>query len=217
VKWALFDGLAPEQTQVILSSARRRKFADGEVVFHEGDVGDTLHLIDRGHVAARVTTLLGDTATLRVMGPGEHFGELCVISPGPRNATITALERTETLSWHRDEIQRIRAEHPELDQVLLETVVAEVRRLASALLDAMYIPLPTRLARQLVGLVRTYPADQDGRVVIPLTQDDLAGICGTTRPSVNRLLGDLADQNLIEIGRGRIVVTDLERLTRKAR
>ena len=45
---------------------------------------------------------------------------------------------------------------------------------------------------------------------MPLTQDDLAGLCGTTRPTVNRLLSKLCDRQLVELTRGRVVITDLE-------
>ncbi|HEY5180028.1 MAG TPA: Crp/Fnr family transcriptional regulator [Dermatophilaceae bacterium] len=217
MKWALFDGLAVEQTRAVLGLARRRKFSRGEVVFHEGDPGDTLHLIDRGHVAVRVTTPLGDMATLRIIGPGEYFGELALVSPAPRSATITALEPTETLVLHRDQINRVRLEHPDVEQALLDLVVGEVRRLSAALLDAMYAPVPLRLARQLVGLARSYQADAQGRVVIPLTQDDLASLCGTTRPTINQLIGKLTDNKLLEVARGRVIVTDLPGLARKAR
>lgn len=217
MKWALFDGLAVEQTRAVLDLARRRKFSRGEVVFHEGDPGDTLHLIDRGHVAVRVTTPLGDMATLRIIGPGEYFGELALVSPAPRSATITALEPTETLVLHRDQINRVRLEHPDVEQALLDLVVGEVRRLSAALLDAMYAPVPLRLARQLVGLARSYQADAQGRVVIPLTQDDLASLCGTTRPTINQLIGKLTDNKLLEVARGRVIVTDLPGLARKAR
>ena len=217
MKWALFDGLAVELTRAVLGLARRRKFSRGEVVFHEGDPGDTLHLIDRGHVAVRVTTPLGDMATLRIIGPGEYFGELALVSPAPRSATITALEPTETLVLHRDQINRVRLEHPDVEQALLDLVVGEVRRLSAALLDAMYAPVPLRLARQLVGLARSYQADAQGRVVIPLTQDDLASLCGTTRPTINQLIGKLTDNKLLEVARGRVIVTDLPGLARKAR
>jgi CRP/FNR family cyclic AMP-dependent transcriptional regulator len=217
VKWALFDGLALEQTRAVLGLARRRKFSRGEVVFHEGDPGDTLHLVDRGHVAVRVTTPLGDMATLRIIGPGEYFGELALVSPAPRSATVTALEPTETLVLHRDQINRVRLEHPEVEQVLLDLVVGEVRRLSAALLDAMYAPVPLRLARQLVGLARSYQADAQGRVVIPLTQDDLASLCGTTRPTINQLIGKLTANKLLEVARGRVILTDLPGLARKAR
>jgi CRP/FNR family transcriptional regulator, cyclic AMP receptor protein len=139
-----------------------------------------------------------------------------VVSPAPRSATITALEPTETLALHRDQINRVRLEHPGVDQVLLEAVVGEVRRLSVALLEAMYSPVPTRLARQLVGLTRTYPADAKGRIVIPLTQDDLAGLCGTTRATVNQLIGKLADKKLLKVARGRVIITDLPGLARTA-
>ena len=152
MKWALFDGIAPEEARAVLALARRRKFSSGQVVFHEGDPGDTLHLIDRGDVAVRVTTSLGDTATLRILGPGEYFGELTVISPAPRGPTITALDPTETLSLHRDQIIQIRLDHPDVDRVLLDTVVGEVRRLSMALLDAMYVPV-TRTAGATTGRV----------------------------------------------------------------
>ncbi len=214
--WTLFDAVSAEETRAFLALARRRKFARGEVVFHEADPGDTLHLIDHGHVAVRVTTPLGDTATLRILGPGDHFGELAVVSPGPRNATIAALEPTETLAIHRDHIDAFRRDHPAIDRALLESVIAEVRRLSAALLDAMYVPIPTRLARRLCELAATYPPAPNGHVVIPLTQDDLAGLCGTTRPTINQLLGKLCDRRLVELARGRVVITDLAGLQRRA-
>ena len=80
----MFDVVSDEQARAFLALARRRRFKRGEVVFHEGDPGDTLRLVDRGHLAVRVTTPLGDTATLRVLGPGDYFGELAVVSPAPR-------------------------------------------------------------------------------------------------------------------------------------
>lgn len=116
MSWALSAEIPPEQARLVLAQARRRRFARCEVVFHEGDPGETLHLIESGHVAVRVTTPLGDTATLRVIGPGGHLGELAVVSPAPRSATILALDPTETLALHRDEMNALRAKHPEVDQ-----------------------------------------------------------------------------------------------------
>src|SRR5438876_1124819 len=61
----------------------------------------------RAGSAIRITTPLGDVATLRVLGPGEHFGELAVLAPGPRRGSVVALEAAETLSLHRDDIHRL--------------------------------------------------------------------------------------------------------------
>lgn len=207
--------MPPDQARLVLATARRRRFARREVVFHEGDPGDRLHLIESGHVAVRVTTPFGDTATLRVVGPGEHFGELSVVSPAPRNATIVALEPTETLSLTRDEMSALRVTHPEIDRALLEAVVGAVRRMSEALLDAMYVPVGDRLAKQLLELAKTYPASATGEILIPLTQDDLAGLVGTTRPTVNQLLAKLVERDLVRLSRGSVTIIDLSGLQRR--
>src|SRR5438046_1734845 len=99
--WPLLQALPEPERRLLPERARPRRFAKNEVIFHAGDPADTLHLIRSGHVAARVTTPQGDVATLAVMGPGEFFGEMALVSPGaPRSATAVALEPTETLSVH---------------------------------------------------------------------------------------------------------------------
>src|SRR4051812_9040388 len=115
----LFEGASEEEAARLLDRARRRTFDAGEVVFHAGDPADTLHLIQRGRFAVRVTTEFGDVATLNVIGPGDFFGELALLDPGaPRSATIIALEKAETLSVHEIDFNRLRAERPQTANVL---------------------------------------------------------------------------------------------------
>jgi CRP/FNR family cyclic AMP-dependent transcriptional regulator len=52
---------------------------------------------------------------------------------------------------------------------------------------------------------------------IPLTQEELAQVVGTTRPTVNRLLRDGEAEGILQVSRGRVTVTDRTRLHRKAR
>ena len=104
----LLDLLGEQERRAVIAAARRRKFARNEVVFHDGDPGDTLHLIVKGHFAIRITTPLGDTATLRVVGPGDHFGELAVLAPAARTGTVIALDSAETLGVHRDVLEAMR-------------------------------------------------------------------------------------------------------------
>jgi CRP-like cAMP-binding protein len=184
-------------------------------VFHDGDPGDTLHMIAKGHFAIRITTPLGDVATLRVLGPGEHFGELAVLEPGPRRGSVVALEGGETMSLHRDEFASLRTTIPLLDQVLTAALVSEVRRQAAALVDALYVPVEQRVWRRLAELVELYGSDPP--VVIALTQDDLAQLAGTTRPTANRVLRSGEDQGVVNLARGRIEVHDLAALARLGR
>jgi CRP/FNR family transcriptional regulator, cyclic AMP receptor protein len=216
VEWPILGVLSEEDRREFLRSCRRRRFAANEVIFHEGDPGDTLHLIDRGHVAVRITTPLGDVATLRVLAAGEFFGELAVVSPAPRNATALAIDRVETLSVHRDQFEQLRLTHPRVDRVLVEALSAEVRRLAVHLVDALYVPVERRVWRRLTELARTFSSDGEAAVV-PLTQEDLAQVVGTTRPTVNRLLREAESAGVLRITRGRVQILDAEALAHRAR
>lgn len=217
MEWALLESLPDDQRRSLLSLARRRRFSRGDFVFHEGDPGDTMHLLAKGRVGIRVTTPLGDRATLRVIGPGSYFGELALLSPAPRNATAVALEPLETLSIHRDQLDELRAKETGIDKFLLEAAIGEVRRLSRQLLEALYVPADKRVLRRLVDLVDLYRTHSETTITIPLTQDDLAQLAGTTRPTTNKVLRAAEDAGLLRIGRGRVEVLDEAALSRRGR
>ena len=218
--WPLLASLGDADRKRFLSLARRRRFARGEVVFHEGDPGNTLHLVEKGHFAVRITTPLGDVGTLRIHGPGGFFGELAVISPAPRSATVIAVDKGETLSLSDTAIAELRAQSAAVDRILLEALVGEVRRLSGALVEALYVPVNTRVVRRLADLCTTFSPSSgpdDGPITIPITQEELAQLAGTTRPTANRVLGDLEERGIVAVARGRIDVVDLDALVRRGR
>ena len=213
----LLGRLTDDDRRQVLSSTRRRKYARGEIVFHEGDLGDALHLIAKGHVAVRATTPLGDVSTFTVLGPGEVFGEGALLAPDSRRTgTVVALEPVETQTLSGDQFGTLRREHPEVDRFLVEVLAAQVRRLSSRLQEALFVPAETRVLRRLVELGRSYRSG-DGTVVIPLTQDDIASLAGTSRPTANRVLKAAEDDGVLSVRRGRIEVLDATALEQRAR
>lgn len=110
VEWRLLEGVPAEEIRLLLSSARRRRFDRNEVVFHRHDPADSMHLVTKGRFAVRTMTLLGDTVTIAVRGPGDSFGEMAVIQEGAtRAATVAALEEAETFSVFHTDFERLRA------------------------------------------------------------------------------------------------------------
>jgi CRP-like cAMP-binding protein len=215
--WQLFAGLDEEDVRRLLTVARRRTFHRNEVVFHRGDPGDTLHLIAKGRFAVRFTTQLGDTATLAVLGPGEAFGELALVSSDTtRSATVVALEAAETYSIGSADVQRLRKEHPGVNEILIGILAERVRVLNERLVEALFVPAETRVLRRLRDLTKLY-GDGSDRAVIPLTQEDIAWLAGTSRATVNRVLRDEERRGTVELGRGRTVVVAAGDLSRRAR
>jgi CRP/FNR family cyclic AMP-dependent transcriptional regulator len=215
MRWGLMAGLPEEDVRQLLAIARRRVFRRGEVVFHRDDPADSLHLVQKGRFAIRIMTPLGETATVGVRGPGDSFGEMALVDEGARRAaTVAALEDAETFAVYQGEFQRVRSRHPQVDRILIGFLTAEVRRLDELLLEALYIPVERRVLRRLVELGGTYA----GRVgEIPLTQEQLAELAGTSRATVNRVLRDEQRRGTVELRRGRTIVTKPEEVARRAR
>jgi len=67
------------------------RLADGEVVFHRGDPGDALYLIDSGQIRIFTMDEDGRELTLNTLGPGEVFGELALLDDRPRSASAAAI------------------------------------------------------------------------------------------------------------------------------
>jgi len=213
--WALLAPLSEEDRRDVLKLTRRRRFRKGETIFHEGDPGDAMHLIDRGHVAVRVTTPRGDVATLMVYGPGAYFGELALLAESiGRNATVVALDATETLSIHRGQFEELRQRHPSVEKVLTAVLSDQVRRLSVRLVEAHFLPVEVRLYRRLAELQVVFGGDPP--TTIPLTQDDLASLAGTTRPTVNRVLRAAQEAGVLKLGRSTVEIIDVSLLERKA-
>ena len=216
--WSFLEGVPEEDRRRVLAATTRRRFARREVLFHEGDPGDTVHLLDRGRVAVRITTPLGDVATLRVRGPGEVIGELALLDPGSRRAaTVVALERTETLALRSDQFAELRRRHPSVDAFLVNVLAEEVRRLSGLLVEALYVPVDTRVVRRLAALEEAYRDPRSAEPTeVPLTQEDLASLAGTSRATVNRVLGEAERNGIIEVRRGRVIVLDRSALERRS-
>jgi CRP/FNR family transcriptional regulator, cyclic AMP receptor protein len=213
----LLEGLPEEQMRTLLANARRHRYAAGEVVFHEGDPADSLHVIDSGRVSVGLTTNYGNQVTFAIQSRGEVFGELAILSPDSRRtATVTALERTETMAIYRGDFDRLRRDQPQVTEALLRILAARVRMLSERLTEALYVPAEVRVLRRLLEVAETYlPAAGGG--VVPLTQDQLGDLAGTARATVNRVLRREAARGVLKLERGRITILDREAIAGRAR
>jgi CRP/FNR family transcriptional regulator, cyclic AMP receptor protein len=217
VQWRLLEGVPEEEVRLLLSVARRRRFARGEVVFHDGDPGDSLHLIVSGHFAVKVMTPVGDTVTIAVRGPGENFGEMVLVgAEARRSATVQALEAAETFAVYQTDFHDLRRGHPEVDQVLIAFLVGAVRTLNDRLLEALYVPAERRILRRLIELAPAYRSDGAGKE-LPLTQEELAASAGASRATVNRVLREEERRGTVELRRGKTLILDWEALVKRAK
>ena len=172
-----------------LGNCRRQRFAKGDIVFHAGDPAESLYLVANGCLAVWSFSDLGDATMLRLIGSGGFVGELSLLGEGEkRSATVRALEASETLSVRREEFERLRLEQPSVDRVLLAALASELRRISDLLMEMLFVPAETRVLRRLLSVAALW----DDGVPLPITQQELAGLAGTTRATTNRALRQAA-------------------------
>ncbi len=215
MRWKLLADVPEQEARSVLSIARRRSFRRGEVVFHEHDPADSLHLISTGRFAIRRTTQLGEEVLLAIRGPGDLFGELALVTSGSRSATAQALETAETLAVYRDDFDELRRTHPQVDRVLIVLLAQELRRMDGLLSDAHYVTADRRVLRRLLEVSEAYGGAVSGTEV-PLTQEQLAALAGASRATVNAVLSAERRRKTLSLRRGRTTLLDPAALARRA-
>ena len=214
----LFHGIEPDELTRIALTMNRHRYRRDEVIFHEGDPGDSLHVVVEGRVKITRESTEGEEAIVVVLQAGDTFGELVLLDGAPRSATATAMEPTETMTMARSTfVELVEGGSPFRTQ-LLTGIARRIRRLTDQLAEVHFLDLAGRLALQLTRLAEESEPGATADIALnrSLTQSDLASMVGGTRQRVNQIIGDFSDEGLIGHDGGRIVVRDLERLRHRA-
>ncbi len=211
----LFARVDPESLAVCAASLRVRRYRRSETVFHQGDPGDSLYIVESGSVKIVLPSPEGEEgAIIATLGRGEFFGELALLDGAPHSATAVAIEPTQALVLRRETFDELIETQPALRRALFAGLAGELRRLTDHVEDLYFLDLPGRLASSLVRRARQRnPGNANNvRLEWPFTQSELAAMVGGTRQSVNRLLADLSARGLIRIEGDSLVIPDVDRL-----
>jgi len=216
---ALFAKVDQQTLALCATTLRVRRYRKNETIFHQGDPGDSLYIIQSGSV--KIVLLSPESeegAIIATLSRGDFFGELALLDGAPHSATAVAMEPSEALVLRRDRFEDLVETQPLLRRALFAGLVTELRRLTGHVEELHFLDLPGRLASRIVSLAReSHPAGTlDIRLDWPFTQTDLAAMIGGTRQTVNRLLSDMTAQGLVRVERDTLIIPDLARLERAA-
>ena len=213
----LFSGLSDEQFASISETLGKRAFGKGIIIFHKDSPGRTLYIIESGKVRTFILSEYGQELTLNIHGPGDALGELALLDGKPRSAGAVTLEPTVTFTWDRDDFQRHLQAYPQLALSLVETLVARLRYTTTQTQCLTFLEVDGRVAAKLIEMAERFGVQRQGlEVEMALTQGELASWVGTTRESVNKALGSLCRQALIDITGQTVRILDARGLRRLA-
>jgi CRP/FNR family cyclic AMP-dependent transcriptional regulator len=190
-----------------------RTCAAGEVLFREGDVGDTMYVLQNGEI--RITKeVKGEEKVLAVLGPGEFFGEMAILNAKPRTATATAETESRVLVLGARTFEQMVVGNTEIAVRLIQRLA---RRLdaANELIEVLMHRDPK--ARVILGLSREAqfsgrPASPDGSVLIRMEPAELAEQVGISLEETESVLDRLRRLQIVRDTTEGLEVTQVNRL-----
>ena len=218
-KAPLFAALNDEAARALMESMTSSHLERSDILFREGEQGDRIYVIGEGKIKLGRSSVDGRENLLAILGPGEMFGELSLFDPGPRTATATAIAETQLIALGHEDLDSFLLGRPAVAANLLAALARRLRRTNEALADLVFTDVPGRVAKALLDLSTRFgrPADEGILVAHELTQEELAQLVGASRETVNKALADFASRGWIKLEARAVVLTDVERLKRRAR
>lgn len=215
----LFTALDDDAAASLRASMDSVKIAKGSVLFAEGDEGDHLYVIVEGKLKLGTSSGDGRENLLSILGPGEMFGELSLFDPGPRTSTATAVTDAKLLSLGQEKLIPWLATNPNVSLHLLARLAQRLRRTNEAVGDLVFSDVPGRVAKALIDLGERFGKQSDEGLFVhhDLTQEELAQLVGASRETVNKALADFAGRNWLKLDGRAVLITDLERLTKRGK
>ncbi len=204
----LFRDLSPRDMAELERVTTLTSVPRGRVFYRPEDPGERLFLLRAGRVQLYRISPEGKKLVIATLGAGALFGEMALLGQQMHNAFAEAMEDCSIMVMSRADLERLMLNDATIGRRILALTRKRLSDAEARLEDMAFKGIPARLASLLLRLA----ADQGDTSINGLTHQDLAETIGTYRETATQVLNDLKTAGLIEIGRKRITILDVERL-----
>jgi CRP-like cAMP-binding protein len=212
-----FAALDPVFQQAVLESSRVREWAAGQSVFHRGDTSDGIYCVLSGAICFGAISSSGRGSIVALAEAPQWFGEIALFDGGARTHDAWADVASTLLHLPLRHLTGILAGDPRRWQQMGRLLVQKLR-ISFSLLEDLALETPrVRLARCLVNLLEGYGQRKAAPShSVRVSQERLGMMLSLSRQTVNELLGQLEQQQVIRCQRGGVRILDPNRLREAA-
>lgn len=206
----LFSELSQEDISLMASYGQTRSYSRNSIIINRGDESDCLYIVQNGRVKVYISDEYGAEIILRYEGPGEYFGELSLIDEEPRSASVATVEESRLTYVSRKKFEQCLHAKPEIAVKLIRSMSKRIRSLTEELADCALKTVYQRVRIKLTNMA----VQQNGKQIIlqRLTHQEIAGMVGSGREMVSRIIKKLQDGGYIEVDKKQIsIIKELPR------
>ena len=203
-----FTQLSDKELDVVRSVSVEKNYPKNAVVLTEGEMGDSLYMIQSGRVKVVIGDEDGREIILKILGAGDFFGEMSMIDKQPRSASVTSLEPSVFLILSHNAFEKCIEQAPHIGNFVMRVLAQRVREADRKIGTLALMDVYGRVASTLLELA----VYKNGALMVgeKLSQQDLANMVGASREMVNRILKDLADRGFITVESKSITIINRE-------
>lgn len=200
----LLAQLEPTTLAAVARRALCRSYRAGDHLMFEGDQPDGLYFVMSGRVRLARTAADGREQVLAMAGTGSMLNAVGLFDEHPTLASARAMSAVTCMVIPRTALNELIDQHPGLARAALRELASQLRGLVVLVEDLAFRSVRERLARQLL-----YEAEEG---MAAITHQELAERTGTIREIAGRALRQMAEEGLVRLARGRVIVLDHDRL-----
>ncbi len=209
--FGVLDDAAREDLARALKPARFRKDA---VLFSREDPGSALYMIVRGKVKVVLYGSSGREVILTILKDGDFVGEMSLLDGKPRSASVVALQDSDALVLERADFVRFIEGRPSVFFAILGEMSRRLREADQKIGSLALLDVYGRVARALLDLAKKEGELTDEGTVVKdrPTHQQIAGMIGTSRETVSRVMSDLQKKGFLRTTGRRLVLTSQKSL-----
>jgi CRP/FNR family transcriptional regulator, cyclic AMP receptor protein len=213
---ALFGKLSANEIDTLVSYARVERYRAGREIFPKGAPGPSLMAVLRGSVKISSLSDGGKEIVFSIFNAGDIFGEIAVLDGEERSADATAMTDCELLVLNRRDLLPVLESRADICMMLLKILCRRLRQTSEQVEDVMFRHLESRLAKALLHLAESASLHgiQSPSVELHVSQRELGNMAGGSRESVNKHLQIWHRAGLIDLGKGSIMIRDVDAIER---
>ncbi len=208
----LFRALPPDAMALVAAAASTRSLQRGDVLFSEGDDATTLFVVEQGRIAIANRSPDGRESVVALMESGDLFGEMSLFDGQGRSAEARALEPSRVSEVPFAPLRDVLQRRPELLWGIVGLLARRLRSMDATLADAVFLDVTGRTAKRLLDM-----AGEADNFVLPITQEELAGLVGASRERVNKAISSFIRLGWIDQRERRYRILNREQLALRAR
>jgi CRP/FNR family transcriptional regulator, cyclic AMP receptor protein len=215
---ALLGALPEDVIEKLVMAGQQRTYSKGQVVFRNGEPGDSALIVISGYLKVMNITQDGREVTLNFLAEGDLVGEVAALDGRARMADVIAVEESKILAIFRRDLVPVLLKHPLAMMEIVEALCGKLRIATSIIEDGVF-EMQARLARGIIRLAHQHGMTRSNGICIDLelSQSELGSYVGLSRANVSRQLKQLRATGVIESDGSKIVVLNSEKLAEIAR